>query len=320
MRALVVGGAGFIGRPICRLLLQQGWTVCVADSLVIRPEESLPQGVECWTCDVRWHSQLASAVQWARPDVIFWLAARQGYAMDWRQFASTNVMPAYSLAEVLRDEPAGRAVKRIVLASSQAIYAPGLNANEESEKVPTSVYGQSKLQQERAFRFFAEFNGPPVVALRPCVVLGRGQAVQSSESGVLRNWARSALAGAEPEIYGTGEHVRDFVHVEDVARAFVLAAQPAVVQVAQPALGEAQPPFLALNLGGHPESLLGLAKRFHEAWGCGPAPVVLGRDVRPGGEFSMTSSSERVAAALGWRPELSLDRQVMDFVAGVKAR
>lgn len=310
MRALLVGGAGFIGRPIARRLLADGWTVCVADSLVIRPEEPLPSGVEFWTCDVRWHSQLQAAVAWARPEVIFWLAARQGYGMDWRQFASVNVTPAYGLAEVLRDEPAGPGVRRIVLASSQAVYAPGLNVPEDGLRVPTSVYGLSKLQQEAAFEHFALAGGPPVVALRPSVVLGRGQAVQSSESGVLRNWARSAAAGAEPEIYGTGEHVRDFVHVEDVARAFLLAGQD------RP--GDARAPFQALNLGGHAESLLGLAGRFHEAWGGGPAPVVLGRDVRPGGEFSMTSSSKAAEAALGWRPELGLDRQVMDFVRGVR--
>jgi nucleoside-diphosphate-sugar epimerase len=312
VRALVVGGAGFIGRPVCRRLLADGWDVWVADNLVIQPEEPLPAGIHFHWADVRYYSQITLALEVSRPEIVFWLAARQGYGDDWRWFASVNVAPAYALAEALREaDAAGRPVQRVVLASSQAVYAPGMQVQEDHPKVPTSVYGLSKWQQEQAFEHFARAGGPPVVALRPSIVLGRGQAVQSSESGVLRNWARAVQAGRRPEIYGTGEHVRDFVHVEDVAEAFVRAAQQAP--------GGARPPFVALNLGGPSASLLELARLFQAAWGGCPEPEVLGREVRPGGEFSMTSDPSAAWEALGgWVPGRGIEQQVGDFVAGCR--
>ena len=313
MRALVVGGAGFIGRPICRRLLALGWDVWVADNLAIRPEEPIPDGVRFHWADVRYYSQIVLALEVSKPDVLFWLAAHQGYGPDWKWFGSVNIVSAYALAEALREaDAAGRPVRRVVLASSQAVYAPGMQVHEDHPKVPTSVYGLSKWQQEQAFEHFARAGGPPTVALRPSIVLGRGQAVQSSESGVLRNWARAALAGRRPEIYGTGEHVRDFVHVEDVARAFVRAAQQAP--------GGTRAPFVALNLGGPSMSLLELARRFQVAWGGSLEPEVLGREIRPGGEFSMTSDPSAAWEALGgWVPGLGIEQQVGDFVAGVRA-
>jgi dTDP-L-rhamnose 4-epimerase len=305
MRALVVGGAGFIGRPVCRCLLERGWDVHVADNLTIRPEAQLPAGAKISWVDVRYYSQLASALIMADPEVVVWLAARQGYADDWRNYEAVNVQPIYALAEALR----GRAVRRVVLASSQAVYAPGTALREDAPKVPTSVYGLSKWQGEQAAEHFARNGGPPVIALRPSIVLGSGQATQSTESGVLRNWARAAMAGRAPEIYGTGEHVRDFVHVEDVAEAFAVASE-----IDEAASGGASVPFRAFNLGGWPRSLLGLASAFQEAWGVGPQPIILGKDVRPGGEFSMTSDSTAARLALGWEPRLGIERQVTDFV------
>lgn len=306
MKALLFGGSGFVGRASARLLIDSGWTVDVADSMIVKPEGALPPAVRFQWMDVRYHSQVEHAIVWSEPDVVVWLAARQGYGDDWRSFAAVNVGPMYGLAELMRRA----AARGVVLASSQAVYAPVLEASEDSPRVPPSCYGLSKLQGEEALRHFALEVGFRVVALRPSIILGRGQSMDGGESGVLRNWARAVRGGGRPEIYGSGEQVRDFVHVEDVARGVVLACWDA----AQERAGS----FKAVNLGGVAESILGLWRRFQEAFPGTPGPEVLGRGVRPGGEFDLTSSSALAGKLWGWRPEVGLERQVRDFAEGLR--
>jgi nucleoside-diphosphate-sugar epimerase len=307
----VFGGAGFIGRGIVKRLLDEGKQVVVVDNLVVEPVDPVDERAIFIRGDVRRRHDIMMNVplrQFLTQDhieTIYWLPAKQGYSEDWSTFGTVNIASAYLLFESLNS--IRKQVGRIVLSSSQAIYSPGLKVSEEHPKEAASVYGQTKWFQEQAFFQLARSLSIQLVALRYSIVLGAGQSTQSSESGILRNWYRRCKRGELPEVYGRGKQVRDFVHVEDVVEANLLAARtPLPEDMSQ----------VALNVGGYPASVMQMAQLFGEITTWTKFHSVGER--RPGGEFSLTSSSDRAKQYLGWEPRLSLSRQVRDFVEGCK--
>lgn len=308
MQVLIFGGAGFIGRPLARALLSQGHNVTIGDNLSVKPAE-LPAEIQSRLVRVNVTSaiQLYKILAW-EPEVIFWLCAKQGYQRDWSRYARTNVQAVYSLFEAIARLRPWRP-QAIVLASSQAIYAPGLQVTEEHEKKPFSVYGWTKLQEEQAFDFFVrDLFDIRLVSLRYSIVLGGGQSLQDSESGVLRNWHREVghrevEQHRGPQIYGDGRQVRDFVHLKDVTAANLLAMG-----------SNASGP---INIGGIPISVGELAYIFHNEAG-GPEPIITGHGHRPGGEFCLTSSIDRARRLLGWEPALPIEAMVHDFLKSAK--
>jgi UDP-glucose 4-epimerase len=297
---LVVGGAGFIGRKLTRRLNNLGFAVNIFDDESIIPAEE-PSGYrEYFRSSIMFLEDLMVAIRETTPSIIYWLVSRQGYLEDWHEYGSTNVAGAYNFFSVLNRLGKTFHPNRIVLSSSQAIYLAGLRRKEKDPKIPPSVYGITKLQQEQAFHHFADTLSVEVVALRYSVVLGDGQSMQASESGILRNWYREVRQGKPPTIYGDGEQIRDFVHVDDVVEANVLAGTSE--------LGRSR----AYNVAGFPQKIAQLAAAFQEVSGCAD-PVALGKDVRPGGEYGLTSDHSLIWGELGWAPKKSIQAQVGDF-------
>jgi UDP-glucose 4-epimerase len=311
MSILVVGGAGFVGRDLVRNLIDYQYRVVVLDNLTIEPSEKLPLSTRCYLQigDCRKPNDIKTAIMsMAEVDpieYIYWLAAKQGYDNLWSEFGSTNVNSAYGFFEMLPTLYPWRP-KRIILASSQAIYSPATLVREYSATIPPSVYGMSKLCQEKSFFTLAAQLKIPVVALRYSIILGRGQSLQSTESGILRNWYRAWVEGREPEIYGDGCQIRDFVHISDVTKANILALTSS---------------YLAgggvLNIGGIPSTIIDVAEIFHQETGC-RKPRILNNDVRPGGEYSLTSDSHLANTYLKWAPTVTLKEQIHDFVTSVQ--
>lgn len=295
MRVAIFGGIGFIGRAIAKTLLEHQDKVYIADNWSVIPEEDPPKGAFKSCVDVRDPSRIGEFLTGVKPDIVFWLAARQGYYSDYSSFATTNINGVYAFFEAI-EENGNR--PKVILASSQAVYAPGLDRTEESDTAPPSVYGFSKLQQERAFKTFCEWYSMPLIVLRYSIVLGPGQSLQSSESGVLRNWWRAYRQGISPRIYGDGRQIRDFVHVDDVTEANLLAVD----------YGESG----LFNIGGDRASIINLFRAFQRATGCKDA--VHTKAVRPGGEYSMTSQSLLAHQKLGWQIYKAYESQVEDFV------
>lgn len=303
MNCLLVGGAGFIGRALARQLESAGYVAMIADSLEVHPaDQSVVRETRNIEADVRLYDHVRLLLQDGRPDAVFWLAAKQGYDRDWSRFGQVNVAAAYNLFQALCETDLR---PKVILTSSQAVYEPALDVTENHPHGPPSIYGLSKSQQEEAFLAFLaqpEFRDVRLAILRPSIVLGAGQSLASSESGVLRNWLRATRTGAHPQIYGDGTHERDFVDVEDVARAHVAALRWLEG-------GELSTRLGIFNVGGFPLSILELFSIFRRETRCADAEV-LGHDVRPGGEYSLTSSSDLATEELDWHPTVPIGDQV----------
>ena len=299
---LIVGGYGFVGRHLARRLQGDGFEVSVVDDFSVRPESRIDINdnavLDADMCDVH---VATSVLRRTCPDVVFWLAAKQGYGQAFSEFGGTNVAAVYSFFEALMVRAPVDRPRLIVLLSSQAVYTPKLLATEDGECDSPSLYGFSKLQQEQAFRYFCRQFQFQLIILRPSIILGAGQSLQSTESGILRNWLRDWQMGRPLCVYGTGEQVRDFVHVSDVVSACRIA------------IDHAHTANQTFNLAGFERSISDMAKIFSGFADSHPIERT-NKDVRPGGEYSLTSSKVLTLADFGWWSIVKPDEQVKDFL------
>jgi dTDP-L-rhamnose 4-epimerase len=261
-RYLVTGGMGFIGRALCRELLSFGHDVRVLDSLVeqVHGELGVPSStdVEFVRGDLRDREALSRGLDGV--DGVFHLAAEVGVGQSMyeiERYVGGNDLATAALLEALIERP----VERVVVASSMSVYGEGLYRNgagaivgdatrdpqriragqwetvDEGETltpIPThegkrvnlaSIYALTKFMQEQAVLITAPAYGMEAVALRLFNVFGPGQALSNPYTGVLANFCSRLIAEKPPTIFEDGEQQRDFVHVDDVARAFRLAME-----------------------------------------------------------------------------------------------
>lgn len=262
-RVLVTGGAGFIGRAVVRELLGLGHQVRVLDSLIqqvhgtLDGSSELSNDVDFLKGDVRDKDAVRRALDGV--DSVIHLAAEVGVGQSMyevERYTSTNDVGTAVLLETLIDRP----VRRVVTASSMSIYGEGLYLDADGEFVedasrPTlrnhqarwdpldakgraltplatpewkrpslaSVYALNKFVQERTTHILCAPYGIESVCLRLFNVYGPGQALSNPYTGVLAIFASRLLNGQRPLVFEDGEQRRDFVHVDDVARAFMRA-------------------------------------------------------------------------------------------------
>jgi UDP-glucose 4-epimerase len=233
MRALVTGGAGFIGSHLVDALVARGDEVSVLDDLSSGREENLggalARGATLVRADVRDSAALRAVAEAARPDVIFHLAAQVDVRIslsDPAFDARTNVEGTVNVLEAAR--AAGGA--RVVFASTGgAIYGETdvLPTPETVEPLPMAAYGQSKYCAERYLGLYDRLYGLSTLALRFGNVYGPRQDPHG-EAGVIAIFCGRLLAGERPLIFGDGSQTRDYIYVADLVEALLAAGDEAV--------------------------------------------------------------------------------------------
>ena len=227
MKALVTGGAGFIGSHLAEELLRRGYRVVVYDNfddyyygkehnikgLLGDPNFTLVCG------DILDYEELVSA---SKVDVVFHLAAQPGVRFSMRNPEKTVRVNVLGTLNVLR-AAVENDVGKVVYASSSSVYGPPerLPMDENHPTNPISVYGVSKLAGEKLCRMFSELYGLRVVALRFHTVYGPRQRPDMA----IHRWTKQLFSGKPLTVYGDGRQTRDFTYVSDIVSGILLASE-----------------------------------------------------------------------------------------------
>ena len=303
---LVTGGAGYIGSHAVRRLMQRGYQVVVYDNLSKGHRWAVPQGVPLVVGDVADTAQVASTVRHYAVTAVMHFAAFSlvGESMvEPRSYYTNNVIGALHLLDAMRVTD----VDRIVFSSSAAVYGEpaSIPIREDSMLVPTSVYGRTKMMIEGILHDYVSAYGLRSVSLRYFNAAGAdpdgGIGEDHSPETHLIPLVLQAAAGrrASVSVFGTdyptadGTCVRDYIHVNDLADAHVLALE------SLERCNEA-----VYNLGsGQGFSVRQIIETAERVVGHGIPHVEEAR--RPGDPAVLVAGSGRAQAELGWAPQMT---------------
>lgn len=344
-RALVTGGAGLIGSHVADLLVREGWKVRILDNIEpnthrlgrpnwINPMAEFVQG------DVRDRDTVTAALD--KIDLVFHEAAYGGYMPEIAKYVHVNSFGTALLLEVIREQ--NFPVRKIVVASSQAVYSEGAGecpnhqlvfpnvrpveqlrradwqvhcplCDAVTKSVPTpehapvggeTVYGLTKVDQEKLVLLWGKQVGIPTVAMRYSCTYGPRQSIFNPYTGVIAIFCTRLLNNLPPVLYEDGEQTRDFSFVEDIARANLLAAESDLLD------------GLPVNVGscrGVP--IREVAEHISDALGIQIAPEAKG-EFRPGEMRHLTSDTALIRQA-GYQPQVDLPEGIgryLDWIRG----
>ncbi len=308
MRALVTGGAGFIGSHLVDALLARGHDVIVLDNFSTGKVENLPQGhprLHVLRADVRDGRAVAQAMQGV--DVVFHLAARVSVPASIQDPLTTHAINVTGTMHVL--EAARQAgARRVVLASSAAVYGEPeqLPLSEDAPLRPLSPYASSKVANEADARAYAASLGLETVALRFFNVYGPRQRADSPYSGVIARFVEALAQGRAPIVFGDGRQTRDFIFVHDVVTALLRAADAAVHVVGR-----------AFNVcTGRAVSLLDLLDVLYRFYPHAPRPRFA--PPRPGDIRHSRGDPSLAEQALGFRARVPLDQGLARLIQALE--
>jgi dTDP-L-rhamnose 4-epimerase len=340
---LITGGAGFIGSHLADALLARGDRVRVLDSLdpqvhgVTSRPAYLHREVELQIGDVRDAASVSAALHGV--EAVIHLAAAVGvgqsmYAVE--KYTSVNALGTAVLLEAL----ARRRVNRLIVASSMSVYGEGLYMSAEGgiidaaardveclrqgqwnprdpegrplTPIPTpeskapaleSVYALGKYDQERLCLLLGRAYNIPTLALRFFNVYGPRQALANPYTGVLAIFATRLMNGRPPLVFEDGLQQRDFVNVQDVARAILMA------------LDRHEVSDTVLNVGsGEARTVREIARCLAEALGSKVEPEITGQ-YRVGDIRHCFADISRARALLGYQPRVSLAAGMLELTA-----
>jgi UDP-glucose 4-epimerase len=300
---LVTGGSGFIGSHLCYKLVEEGHKVRVLDSMISGKRENLAElGAEIeWfegdVCDIEMLDRCLEGVEY----VLHHAAVASVQTSVERPLFEQGVNMVGTLRLLESARRAG--VRRVVFAASAAAYGndPRLPKREDMLPTPESPYAISKLAGEHYCRVYSTIHGLETVCLRYFNVFGPRQDPASPYSGVISIFAERMRTGRAPIIFGDGKQTRDFVYVQDVAAANMLACR------VESARGQ------VYNIGGgHSVDLRQLVQGLNEALGTQIEPEFAA--ARPGDVRASLADISRARAELGYEPETDLRKGLRQVV------
>jgi UDP-glucose 4-epimerase len=312
MKAVVTGGAGFIGSNLVDALLARGDEVIVLDDISTGKRENLEQalagGAQLEVVDVRDAGAVSLLVSRTKPDVIFHLAAQIDVRKSVADPAADARINVEGTANVLSAAQAHGVPRFVNTSTGGAIYGEvkQIPAPEDHPVAPEAPYGLSKFCAEQYCEIFTRLHGLSTVSLRYGNVYGPRQD-PTGDAGVVAIFCERLLAGRRPVVFGDGTQTRDFVYVGDVAKANLAAADAAVL------------PHRVYNVGtGTEVSIHDLLRAAAEAAGTDPdAVVAVPAPQRPGEVHRSCLDVRRAVAELGLgRPVPLVDglRRTLDWI------
>jgi UDP-glucose 4-epimerase len=229
MRAVVTGGAGFIGSTIADALVDDGAEVLVIDDLSrgqrSNLENTLSHGAQLVELDIRDGHAVEKAFRSFRPELVFHLAAQIDVRVSVNEPARDAAINVLGSVNVFVAAHAAGARRVVNTSTGGAIYgeADVVPTSEDVPASPVSPYALSKLTAEQYARWFRRMRGLDVVTLRYSNVYGPRQDPHG-DAGVIAIFCDRVLAGRRPIVYGDGRQTRDFVFVADIVAANIAAA------------------------------------------------------------------------------------------------
>lgn len=318
MRVLVTGGAGFIGSHVVDQLLAAGHEVGVVDDLSSGRRENLPADIPFFEVDVCDQAAVQKVFEEFPPAAVCHQAAQMSVSRSVREPAFDARVNILGLVHVL-DASVQCGAKRFVFASSGGVlYGDAFEpADENTPANPISPYGISKWAGEQYLKFYAREHGLKTVALRYSNVYGPRQNPHG-EAGVVAIFCQKLLAGDPATINGDGKYIRDYVYVEDVARANFQALT-----------GDHSEPFLPVNIGtaqGTDVNQLEAALRpacetiLQKQGRTEPLPHPMYQAARAGDLRSNLVNPSLAKQTLGWEPKTQLSDGLQQTAAWFAAQ
>jgi UDP-glucose 4-epimerase len=313
VKVLVSGGAGYIGGHVVRQLADAGAVVAVVDDLSSGTQLNLRDPLdgdsvvqELFVADVT-EPKLHDIVRAWAPEVIVHLAA-QPYVRrsvhDPYHDARTNVLGTLNVVRAA----AQNMVRKIVVASSGGAVYGSLGdgtkqAREDHPRIPISPYGVSKAAGDMYLHVYRRLSGLVATSLMLGNAFGP-TAAGLLGPGVISSFATALAQGRRPVVFGDGTQARDFVHVDDIARSFVLACTA----------GDDE----RLNIGsGTAHSINEVLALVADASGVIPDPIY--ERAQPGEVERICLDVSRAATLLGWRPTVALSDGIGEIVERLRS-
>jgi len=345
-RALVTGGAGLIGSHVADLLVREGWRVRILDNLEPNTHRRgkpawINRDAEFVHGDLRDRVTIENAL--SDIDIVFHQAAYGGYMPEMAKYVQVNSFGTAQMLEIIREK--NLPIKKVIVASSQAVYSEGagecsnhglvfpkvrpveqLQHGDWSVRCPIchqpttsvatpeeapvggeTVYGLTKVDQEKLVLLWGKQVGIPAVALRYSCTYGPRQSIFNPYTGVIAIFCTRLLNNLSPVLYEDGEQTRDFSFVEDIARANLLAATTDAL--------DGRP----VNVGSEKGvTVREIAQSISDALGIRIAPEING-EFRPGEMRHLISGTDTIRAA-GYAPQVDLAEGIDRYLDWIRSQ
>ena len=290
MKFVVTGGAGFVGSYLVKLLINEGHSVIVIDNLVKGKKsnlESVLDKIEFHEIDIRDYESLKKILK--DIDGVFHQAALTVVQDSFdrpEEYNEVNVVGTENIFKL-----ANEGNFKVVYASSSSVYGhkESIPIREDSMRKPINPYGQTKLDDEHLFEKYSDM-GTKIIGLRYFNIFGQGQTLEYA--GVITKFLDRIKQKKSPIIFGDGSQIRDFIFVEDIVMANLLAMKSQVSN-------------LLANIGtGKAITILELANMMLDISGLNLKPIFKNS---LDGDIKLSHADNTLAIkSFNWKPEKEL--------------